>query len=102
MPSPPFRAEREGTRRAASGRVRWVPASALESPTSPQLSPPPGAEREKAAAMDIGLGNRVEQPAAPARFEAGGAAGGEDRVDAEAAAVAVHGEDKLEQQQEEI
>src|SRR5947209_3197046 len=35
-----LRAEREGTRRAATGRVRWVPASALKSPTSPQPSPP--------------------------------------------------------------
>src|SRR5205823_14621046 len=46
LPSLPFRAEREGTRREAVGRVRWVSASALESPTSPRPSPPPGAERE--------------------------------------------------------
>src|SRR5207249_5069852 len=30
----------------SDGRVRWVPVSALESPTSPQPSPPPRAERE--------------------------------------------------------
>src|SRR5712692_8221599 len=37
----------------SDGRVRWVSASALESPTSPQPSPPPRAERERTA--DIGL-----------------------------------------------
>jgi Fe-S oxidoreductase len=31
----------------SDGRVRWVVAGALESPTSPQPSPPPGAERER-------------------------------------------------------
>ncbi len=45
-PSPPFRGEREGP-----GAQRWegevgMSASALESPTSPRPSPPPGAERE--------------------------------------------------------
>src|SRR5436309_5876301 len=30
----------------SDGRVRWVPASALESPASPRPSPPPGVERE--------------------------------------------------------
>src|SRR5580704_3725863 len=34
------------------GRVRWVPASALESPTSPRPSPPPRAEREIALARE--------------------------------------------------
>ncbi|MGE3283368.1 MAG: endonuclease domain-containing protein [Alphaproteobacteria bacterium] len=33
-----------GARAARRGRVRWVPATALESPTSPRPSPPPGAE----------------------------------------------------------
>src|SRR5437870_13675187 len=33
----------------SNGRVRWVSASALESPTSPRPSPPPGAEREQKA-----------------------------------------------------
>ncbi len=45
VPSPPFRGEREGTHRGAMGRVRWVAADALESPTSPLPSPPPRAER---------------------------------------------------------
>jgi DUF917 family protein len=45
-PSPPFRGEREGP-----SAQRWegevgISAGALESPTSPQPSPPPGAERE--------------------------------------------------------
>jgi hypothetical protein len=44
-PSPPFRGEREGTHCGAMGRVRWVPASAVESPTSPQLSTPGGGDR---------------------------------------------------------
>ena len=43
---------------------------------------------------------RVEEPAAPARGEARGRVGGEDCVDAEAAAVPVEGEDQLEQQEE--
>jgi len=46
FPSPPFRGEREGP-----SAERWEgevssPVSALESPTSPLPSPPPGAERE--------------------------------------------------------
>jgi DUF917 family protein len=45
-PSPPFRAEREGpTPEAWEGEV-GLSANASESPTSPQPSPPPGAERE--------------------------------------------------------
>ena len=45
-PSPPFRGEREGPApKAREGEVS-LSASALESPTSPQPSPPPGAERE--------------------------------------------------------
>src|SRR5262249_23743982 len=31
----------------SDGRVRWVAPRALESPTSPRPSPPPGAERER-------------------------------------------------------
>ena len=40
--------EGEGGRgpRRRRGRVRWASASSLESPTAPQPSPPPGAERE--------------------------------------------------------
>src|SRR3981081_3921043 len=30
----------------SDGRVRWASANPLESPTSPQPSPPPGTERE--------------------------------------------------------
>src|SRR3984893_9845826 len=46
LPSSPFRAEREGpSARRWEGEVGLV-AGALESPTSPQPSPPPGAERE--------------------------------------------------------
>src|SRR5947209_13500280 len=52
-PSPPFRGRGRGPRRRR-GRVRWASAAkqvnALESPTSPQPSPPPGAERELLAA----------------------------------------------------
>ena len=45
-PSPPFRGEREGPiAQRWEGEV-GLSASALESPTSPQPSPPPGAERE--------------------------------------------------------
>src|SRR5205085_8010816 len=33
----------------SDGRVRWVSAGALESPTSPQPSPPLGAERERSS-----------------------------------------------------
>src|SRR5438045_3972403 len=37
----------------SAGRVRWaLSASALESPTSPQPSPPPRAERESGTAQD--------------------------------------------------
>ena len=43
-PSPPFRGERRGPLRS-NGRVRWVSASALESPTSPRPSPPPNSPR---------------------------------------------------------
>src|SRR5436189_220530 len=35
-----------GAQRVSAGRVRWVSATALESPTSPRPSPPQGAERE--------------------------------------------------------
>src|SRR3984893_8595180 len=35
------------------GRVRWGSASAPESPTSPQPSPPPGAEREQDGAAGV-------------------------------------------------
>jgi len=79
VPSPPFRGEREGTHREAMGRVRWVAAGALESPTSPLPSPPPGAERgdgrkwiPACAGMTIFMtvtactvGPDYEQPAAP-------------------------------------
>jgi error-prone DNA polymerase len=41
-PSPPFRGEREGTHREAMGRVRWMSATALESPTSPSPLRPRG------------------------------------------------------------
>src|SRR5271170_8118435 len=41
FPSPPFRGRGRGPARSA-GRVRWVSASALASPTSPQPSPPLG------------------------------------------------------------
>jgi hypothetical protein len=34
----------------SDGRVRWASVGALESPTSPRPSPPPGAERGDAAA----------------------------------------------------
>src|SRR6266851_6303868 len=37
----------------SDGRVRWVWASALESPTSPQSSPPPWAERGTAASAGL-------------------------------------------------
>src|SRR5713226_5402990 len=40
----------------SDGRVRWVWASALESPTSPQSSPPPGAERGTAASAGAAAG----------------------------------------------
>src|SRR5207302_10020690 len=46
-PSPRFRAEREGPiAQQWEGEVGLL-ANALESPTSPRPSPPPGAEREK-------------------------------------------------------
>src|SRR5216684_4436074 len=41
-----------GAHRVSDGRVRSVSASALESPTSPQPSPPPRAEREFGVAVD--------------------------------------------------
>jgi hypothetical protein len=51
-PSPPFRGEREGpTPQAREGEVGS--ASALESPTSPRPSPPPGAEREILFALPV-------------------------------------------------
>jgi hypothetical protein len=45
-PSLPFRAEREGPAAEPWEGEVGASASALESPTSPQPSPPPGAERE--------------------------------------------------------
>src|SRR5437868_11239621 len=54
-PSPPVGGRGRGPVAAATGRVRWVPATALESPTSPRPSPPPNgawrAEREIGAAL---------------------------------------------------
>src|SRR5258707_8996326 len=40
----------------SAGRVRWVSADALESPTSPQPSPPPGAARGGLRFSDDGAG----------------------------------------------
>src|SRR6266436_5222200 len=58
MPSPPFRAEREGpTAEPWAGEV-GPSASALESPTSPRPSPPPGAERERAWRASAALVDR--------------------------------------------
>jgi FAD/FMN-containing dehydrogenase/Fe-S oxidoreductase len=42
-----------GTRRASDGRVRW--AGADGSPSSPQPSPPPGAEREREGGREVVL-----------------------------------------------
>src|SRR5204862_6558953 len=46
-PSPPVRGEREGPIAERWEGEVGLSASALESPTSPQPSPPPGAEREQ-------------------------------------------------------
>jgi hypothetical protein len=44
-PSPPFRGEREGTRRKAVGRVRWAYCWRSEIPhLTPTLSAPRGGE----------------------------------------------------------
>src|SRR5271170_220233 len=48
-PLRPFGGRGRGPLRS-NGRVRWAPTSDVESPTSPQPSPPQGAEREKDAA----------------------------------------------------
>src|SRR5207248_2589258 len=47
-----LRRRRRGPGASAHRRVRWVPATAPESATSPRPSPPPGAERELPSSED--------------------------------------------------
>ncbi len=49
-----------GAHRDSDGRVRW--ASLDDSPTSPQPSPPPGAEREKEVVLLVDTFNRYFEP----------------------------------------
>jgi cytochrome c oxidase assembly protein subunit 15 len=60
MPSPPFRGEREGTRRSATGRVRW--AVGERSPhLTPTLSAPEGGEGEGVAAFPAPIWRRAAE-----------------------------------------